>query len=180
MHWEFAIMNWIAEHLHSALLDQVMPVLTGFGDKGAVWILLGLILLCLPRERSKGIQVILALGFSFLLSNLLLKNLVARVRPFDVVPGIELLIQAPHDFSFPSGHTSASFAATMVLMMNHWKGRYYALGLAILIAFSRLYLYVHYPTDVLAGAFVGVGAGYLSVKVYSLLHKKGIGLTKGR
>lgn len=177
---DVAIINWIAEHIRSDLLDHVMPVLTSFGDKGAIWIIFGLVLACLPKERSKGIQILLALVFSFLLSNLLLKNLVGRVRPFDIVSGIELLIQAPHDYSFPSGHTSASFAAATVLMISHWKGRYFALALAILIAFSRLYLYVHYPTDVLAGVLLGVGAGYLAVKVYSSLQKKEIGQTKRR
>lgn len=172
---EFAVMNWIAEHLHSELFDQLMPVLTSFGDHGRIWILLSLLLLLLPKERSKGIQILLALGFSFLITNLLLKNLIGRVRPFDLASGIELLIKTPLDYSFPSGHTSASFAATTVLMIKRWKGRYVALVLAILIAFSRLYLYVHYPTDVLAGIIVGVGAGYFAVKLYSLLSETGIG-----
>jgi undecaprenyl-diphosphatase len=172
--FEFAVMNWILGHLHSEIMDHLMPLLTSFGDRGAVWILLSLVLLLLPKERPKGVQILLALGLSFLLSNLLLKNLIGRTRPFDVVTGIELLIKAPLDYSFPSGHTSASFAAVTVLMMSRWKGRYFALGLAVLIAFSRLYLYVHYPTDVLAGVIVGVGAGYLASKLYCFLRNTDI------
>lgn len=98
-----------------------------------------------------------------ILCNLILKNLVGRIRPFDWNAAVQLLVARPDDPSFPSGHTSASFAAVAVLMLNRWKGRYPALVLAVLIAFSRLYLYVHFPTDVLGGLVLGTFCGVLAV-----------------
>lgn len=163
---ELAILDFIAANLHNPFLDWLMPLITHLGDKGIIWILLGLALLLLPKERGRGVQVLLALLFSVIVCNMILKEAVGRIRPFDVQTGIELLIAAPHDFSFPSGHTSASFAAATVLMLTRWRWRYGALILAILIAVSRLYLYVHYPTDVLGGLVLGVLLGALSVFLY--------------
>jgi undecaprenyl-diphosphatase len=167
--WDLAILDWIADHIHTDLLDQMMPVITSLGDKGIIWILLALILICIPKERTAGLQILLALGFSFLFCNTLLKNLVGRVRPFDIISGIELLIRSPHDYSFPSGHTSAAFAAATVLWLNCHKAKHVLLGLAVLMGFSRLYLYVHYLSDVLAGALVGIASGFLAVKCMQLL-----------
>ncbi len=165
---EFSILDFIAQYFHNGIFDVIMPVITRLCDNGEVWICLALILLCIPKQRRIGLQLILALLFSFLLCNLFLKNVVARPRPFALREGIDLLIAAPRDFSFPSGHSSASFAAAMVLFRNHFRWAVPALLLAILIAFSRLYLYVHYPSDVLAGALLGCLCGYLSTKVFSL------------
>lgn len=107
-----------------------------------------------------------ALILDVILCNGIIKNAVARMRPYDRNPVVELLIQKPDDYSFPSGHTAASFAAMSALYFGGerylWKP---ALVLAVLMAFSRLYLYVHYPTDVLAGAFLGVLCGYLGNRV---------------
>ena len=107
-------------------------------------------------------SVAAALCIDLILCNGILKNLVARVRPFDVNTAVQLLVKAPRDFSFPSGHTAASFTAVMALYLTGEKKLFLpALVLAVLIAFSRLYLYVHYPTDVLGGVFVGLLCGYL-------------------
>ena len=104
-----------------------------------------------------------------IICNLILKNAVARIRPFDVNPAVELLIAKPGDYSFPSGHTAASFAAVTALYLAKEKYWYLALILSIAIAFSRLYLYVHYPTDILGGLVVGIGSGILA---YLILKKK--------
>lgn len=167
--WDLSVLDWIAKHVQSDFMDQFMPLVSKMGDKGIAWILLALILLLIPKERPRGLQILLALGFSAVFCNLLLKNLVGRVRPFDLVSGIELLVSAPLDYSFPSGHTSAAFAAATVMMMNRWHFRYYLLGFAVLMAFSRLYLYVHYLTDILGGVVLGVVAGVLAVKCYDLI-----------
>ena len=105
--------------------------------------------------------VLAALVLDMVLCNGILKPLVGRARPFTANPSIQLLVSKPADYSFPSGHTAAAFAAVSALFFagekKIWKG---ALVLAVLIAFSRLYLYVHYPTDVLAGVLVGSICGY--------------------
>ena len=118
----------------------------------------------LPRTRKLGLVVTAALVLEAIPCNLILKPLVARARPFTVNPAVELLITKPTDFSFPSGHTSASFAVVSALFFRKERLWIPAGILAALIAFSRLYLYVHYPTDVLAGALVGILAGWIAVK----------------
>lgn len=146
-----------------------MTFITRLGDAGAVWILLAVILLIIPKTRKSGAVLAAALCVDVVLCNGILKNLFGRIRPCDVNTSIELLIARPDDFSFPSGHTAASFAAVTALMMageqKLWKA---ALALGALIAFSRMYLYVHYPTDILGGIIVGGIAGvmgYLTVRI---------------
>lgn len=167
---ELGVLDWITQHLHTAFLDHIMPWLSRLTDRGEVWILLGVLLLIFYRkDRGVGVQVLVALALSLLLCNLLLKNAVGRVRPFALKEAVELLIPPPLDPSFPSGHSSASFAAASVLMRSRWEGRWAALVLAALIAFSRLYLYVHFPTDVLAGILVGVLCGVLANRLWRQL-----------
>lgn len=161
---ELGVLDWIAAHCRTAWLDVIMPAITHLGDSGMIWILLGLAILLLDKKnRRTGFQVLLALLLSLIFCNLILKNAVDRIRPFEINTMVQLLIPPPEDASFPSGHTSASFAAATVLMLTRWKGRWPALILAVLIALSRLYLYVHFPTDVLFGAIVGSLCGLLSV-----------------
>lgn len=160
---DFSILNFIAAYFHYAWLDRVMPLVTALGDNGAIWIVLAVVFLVMPRYRKVGIGIILALLLGFIICNLGLKPLAARLRPFEFNEAVHLLIKAPLDYSFPSGHTEASFAAVTVLFLHRLKGRFAALFLAFAIAFSRLYLYVHYPTDVFAGTIIGICMGILSV-----------------
>lgn len=175
--FDLPILDWIAENLWCPFLDAVMPAITHLGDAGAVWILLAAVLLCFPKHRKTGLSMALALLIGLVVCNLTLKPLVARMRPFDYQllhfgKEIPLLISAPTDYSFPSGHTNASFAAATALLLRNRKLGVPAMVLAALIAFSRLYLYVHYPTDVLAsvvlGASVALAATYLVNKGYAL------------
>ena len=156
---ELQILNAI-QTIHHPILDLIMCGITKLGNAGIIWILLTAILLILPKTRKTGMILALALVADVILCNGILKNLVARTRPFDVNTAVQLLITRPHDYSFPSGHTAASFAAVSALYLagekKLWKG---ACVLAVLIAFSRLYLYVHYPTDILGGIVVGILAG---------------------
>lgn len=169
---ELGILDWISVHCHTEFLDTVMPVITWFGDKGLLWIILGLgILIFQKGKRDTGFRVLFALLLGVLICNLLLKNAVDRIRPFMLKDAVQLLVTPPGDPSFPSGHTTAAFAAASVLIRDHWKGRWIVLIAASLVAFSRLYLYVHFPTDVLCGALIGVFCGWLSC----LLWQKAIG-----
>lgn len=127
-----------------------------------IWIVLAAILLLIFRTRKTGVVIMAALCIDLVVCNGILKNLFARIRPCDVNTQIQLLIARPDDFSFPSGHTAASFAAVAALYFSgERKLCKPALALACLIAFSRLYLYVHYPTDILGGIFIGLAAGYM-------------------
>ena len=148
--------------VHNPVLDTLMCAITRLGDAGIFWILLCMVLLILPKTRRSGVILMAALLVDLVICNGILKPLVHRIRPFDVKTGIELLVKRPIDFSFPSGHTAASFASVMALYLAGEKRLWIpALVLAVLIAFSRLYLYVHYPTDVLGGVVIGVMAGAL-------------------
>lgn len=158
---EFKILNLI-QGIRTPVGDTVMCLITKLGDAGIIWIVLAVILLLIPKTRKTGMVMVAALCIDLVLCNGILKPLVGRIRPCDINTQVSLLIARPDDFSFPSGHTAASFAVVAALFLSEerrvWKP---ALALACLIAFSRLYLYVHYPTDILAGIFVGIAAGYV-------------------
>lgn len=166
---DFAVLYWIREHLCCGFLDAVMPVLSDSMNAGIPCILLAAVLLCVPKTRRTGLAIGIALASGFLFGNMVVKSVVARVRPYEVDTLIELLVERLSDFSFPSGHAIACFGTATVLTVRHRKAGVAALVLAALVAFSRLYLFVHYPTDVLAGTVIGVGAGLFGCKLAGLL-----------
>lgn len=158
---ELAVLDWIQENLRCEFLDTLMPAISRLSDHGEIWILLALVLLASKRYRSVGLSVAMALILDLICCNLILKPMIGRLRPFAVNPAAELLISPPLDASFPSGHTAASFAAATALWTaskSPWMGLP-AMALALLTAFSRLYLYVHWPSDVLGGAVLGTILG---------------------
>ncbi len=177
MNIEYAILDFIRNTLSCGFMDWIMPVISFLGNAGWFWILSGVILSVIPKTRKIGITVCISLLLSLIFCNLTIKPLVARIRPYDLKEGIELIISKPTDFSFPSGHTSASFAAAVAMVLYNKKIGISALVLAALIAFSRLYLYVHFPTDVLGGVIIGslcaVGAYFISKLLFKKI-KKGV------
>ena len=169
---EIHILDMI-QNLRTPIGDVVVPLITRLGDAGIIWIILTVLLLIIPKTRKTGVIMMAALLVDVLLCNVFIKNLVARTRPFDVNTAVQLLVAKPRDYSFPSGHTAASFASVTALYLagekKLWK---IALVLAVLIAFSRLYLYVHYPTDVLGGIITGAIAGYIGYKLTFIVQSK--------
>ena len=164
--WELPILYWIREHLTCPFLDGTMPFISALSAHGEIWILLAAVLLCVPKTRRAGATIGLTLLLGFLIGNVGLKNLIGRIRPYDIATDVTLLVERLHDFAFPSGHTLASFGAATALTLYHRRWGAVALVLAAMIGFSRLYLFVHYPTDVLAGALLGIG---LAVAAYGLV-----------
>ena len=161
---DFMILEWIQSHLQGAALDLLMPTITALGNGGWLFILLALVLLLSKRYRRQGCALAVSLLLCLLVGNLFLKPLFARLRPFEVAGLSELLISPPTDYSFPSGHTSASFAAAAAwwrTLPRRWM-QVTAVVLAALMALSRLYVGVHFPSDVLAGVLVGLLCGWLA------------------
>lgn len=144
------------QSIQNPVLTPVFKLFTLIGEAGAVWIAVGILLLAGKSSRKTGIAVLLSLVFCLLMGNAFLKNVVARPRPCWRFPDIEMLIAVPRDYSFPSGHTMSSFAAAASVYIWDKKWGMAALAGAVIIAVSRLYFYVHYPTDILAGALMGV------------------------
>ena len=159
---EFWILHGI-QQLHTPVLDEIMKAVTFLGNHGWFWCSLAFLLLFVKKTRRTGVIMLLAMAMGSIAGLVVLKPLVGRLRPC-------WLIENPRDFSFPSGHTMASFAAALPLF---WEGRREkipfigpaALVLAALIAFSRLYLFVHFPTDVLGGLALGAGSAWAAEKM---------------
>lgn len=153
---DWAVLDWIRAALSCELLDAIMPALTHLGDGGFIWILAALLLIATRKYRRQDIAMLCALGCGVLIGNLALKNLVARSRPCWLRPDVPLLIPLPTDYSFPSGHTLASVIGASCLARADRQFGFASIALAALIALSRLYLFVHFPSDVLASVVLGL------------------------
>ena len=157
--FDLPILDWIQANLQSGFMDQFMPFITKFGDHGTFWMIVAAVLFIFPKTRKTGLGMAIAMIIGLLVCNVTLKPLVGRIRPYDLQAElgitIQLLGERMHDFSFPSGHTIASFEAAVVMLKNSKKLGIPAMILAVLISFSRLYLYVHYPTDVITSVILG-------------------------
>ena len=171
---DIAILQGIQGTFGHPFLDTVFPYLTHLGQVGAIWLLIGFVLIISKKYRFWGFALIGAVAAVGLFNEVILKAIVARPRPFVADPSIQLLISAPTGYSFPSGHAGCAFAAATVIAFmpigRGWKAG--AWVLAVLLAFSRLYLQVHYPTDVLVGAAIGVLYGIIAVKVGKAIQRK--------
>lgn len=169
--FDSVLLDWF-QSIQNDILSGIFEVITTLGEAGIIWILIGLLLLVGRKTRWLGITVLIALLFSLLVGNLTLKPLVARPRPCWRHPEIPLLIANPKDFSFPSGHSMSSFAAASAIWMWNRKAGIVALAGAVIMAATRLYFYVHYPTDVVAGMFIGLALGVLADRIIRQVRKR--------
>lgn len=161
---EITILNWI-QTLRSGWLDSVMVGVSLLGDHGMIWLALIGTLMTFKKTRKIGIVVALSLVMEVVCTSVILKPFVARPRPFEINTAITLLVNRPMDYSFPSGHTGAAFACMGALYFSETKG-WIPVGIfAVLTAISRMYLYVHYPSDVFAGTLLGIMFGWVAYMV---------------
>jgi len=179
--WEGQLLLWFQEAVRRPWLDPIVSWYTTLGNHGMLWIALAILLLAYPKTRRAGKAVALALVFSLLLTNGLLKNLAQRTRPWLIFEELLPLVYEPDPNSFPSGHTSAAFAAVTALLWarpglppevrHRWDVPAF-LTLAVCMGLSRLYVGVHFPIDVLCGALVGTLCGFLGWKLLNFIEKK--------
>lgn len=163
MPFEFAVLDWF-DAVRCPLLDWLSVFLNHAGMHGELWIALALVLLLRPKTRRCGFAVALALILHLLVCDSVLKPLIARPRPCDV-RAVAMLVPRPNGWSFPSGHTASAFAAAAALCFQKSRLGLPAVLLAAFIGLTRLYLYVHFPTDVLAGALFGTLLGFAASKL---------------
>lgn len=151
-------LEYISVNCKNKTFDKIMPIITMMGNLGIVWFVISSLLLLKVEYRIIGIGVILALILTTIIGEGVIKHIVRRKRPFDQKEE-KLLINKPITYSFPSGHTASSFAALAVFIQMNGKLGLILSPIATLIAFSRVYLKVHYPTDVIFGMVLGFTCG---------------------
>jgi undecaprenyl-diphosphatase len=161
-----SVLLYIKDNMHGHIMDRAMVIITTLGNGGIIWIMIAILLMSNKKYRNIGFMALVALILSTVLGEGILKHVIQRIRPSADIPAVNLLISKPLSYSFPSGHTTSSFAVAGVLA-KYFKD--YALeffSLASVIAFSRLYLYVHYPTDVLAGIVLGLICSKVTIYIF--------------
>ena len=160
MGWEFDFL-YALQDIRTPFLDKVMALLSTLGDAGILWIVIAVLLLFFRKYRRGGVQMLVAMLLTFIVGNLILKNMFGRMRPCQIDETINLIVKIPYDSSFPSGHTMNGITSALTLWFIDKRIGIPAMILAVLIAFSRMYNFMHFPTDVLAGAVIGVVSAML-------------------
>lgn len=155
MSWEFDLLYAI-QNMHNPILDKLMVFLSTIGNGGIFWIILACVLMISKKYRIIGIHMAIAMAITYIFGNLVLKNIFARQRPCWIDTDVVLLVKSPKDYSFPSGHSMNGFTGAVSILCHDKKLGIAALILATLIAFSRLYNFVHFPTDVFVGMIIGI------------------------
>lgn len=169
---DFKILDFVHANFVCPFFDFIMPIITAFGEYGLFFIAAAAVMLIFKRTRKTGAMMGLALIFGLLICNLGLKPAVARIRPYDLRPiDFEMLVAKATDYSFPSGHTITAVECATVLMLRDKRFGIPATVLAVLIAFSRVYLYIHYPSDVVTSVFLGIGIGIVAYFIVNAVVK---------
>ncbi len=193
MDWEASFLLYIQEHIRTDFMNPFMTALTHTGDYGIFLIALAVLLLIIPKTRRIGLIAGISIAIEALLTNVFIKNAVARTRPYEAIDGLVNLIEKQKDYSFPSGHSGAAFAvmgailviAILGLPVAEKTGKItrskmstaykivavIAIIYATALAFSRLYVGVHYPTDVLGGILLGIATSFASYFIYHAILK---------
>ena len=169
--FDLSILRFFDKYFNNPILDKIMLFFTLLGEKGIVFIAAAVLLLFFKRFRRTGILILGALLVTFLCCEFGIKLLVERPRPFVTYPEFQLIISPPHGYSFPSSHAATSFAVAAVLCYCHKKLSAVFMLTASLIALSRVYLLVHYPTDIIAGMVLGSLLAMLSIYILNKIFK---------
>ena len=166
------ILLFIQESIRTSVLTKIFVPMTILGNAGIFLIILGIALSAIKKTRRIGVSLLTALLLNFIINDLVIKNIIRRARPFYTISGLEILIKPPKSFSFPSGHTSSFFACATVLISASKKYGGLLLIISFIMGFSRMYVGVHYPSDVFVGMIVGIISGIIAICFYRYLDKK--------
>ena len=167
INFEGSILLFLQNYVRNPVLNALLIPFTVSNNAGIPCILIVAVFIYFKSLRKVGILMGISLLLEFLLNNLIIKNLFARIRPYEVIDGLILLVGKAPDYSFPSGHTGSAFAlAVVIFMVMDRKYGIIALILASLMGFSRLYVGIHYPSDVLGGVILGVVTSVIAVKCF--------------
>ena len=169
---DFLILDFLQSFLRCEPLDVFFSFITHLGDSGLIWIITGILMTVSKKYRRCGIMMLCGMLFGFLTGNLIMKPVIARSRPCWINDAVNTIISVPQDFSFPSGHTLSSVISCTVIGLHYRRFLIIALPITVLIAFSRLYLYVHFPTDVLFGTLYGLIIGIVFYRISERYFKK--------
>lgn len=169
---DFNLLIQVHNATHNNVFDRIIPWISNLGNLGLVWFLISTLLLINKKYRRVGILCIVAIILTAIVGEGILKNLFQRPRPFNEVPTMQLLISKPLSYSFPSGHTASSFAAAYVISKEIKKLTIPILLLASSIAFSRIYMFVHYPSDILGGIILGVICAKFTLQFFYRFYPK--------
>lgn len=160
---DFSILYWIQDNLRNSFMDFVMPLFSNLQDGGLIWISIAVVMLFFKRTRYCGIAVLLAMGIDTLITEYGIKNIVCRVRPCNLVDDVNMLVEKPNSYSFPSNHSASAFAGAVAVMLTIKKKAWTipAFVFSGIISFSRMYVFVHFPSDVFAGILLGSAVAVL-------------------
>lgn len=170
--FDFSILNFIQEHFRCDFLDGVFGFFGAVGNMGLIWIVLSIVMLFFKKTRTVGIIALLSMGLGYLLGDIVIKPIVQRPRPFtfdselNLFRNADLISKKPSGFSFPSGHSAAAWAFATTLLVKKRTLGLIAVVPAVLMVLSRLYLYVHFPTDVLCGALLGAASAFVMMLIF--------------
>ena len=168
---ETKILIWIQENMRAEWLTPIMVAVTHIGF--FIWIVFSLVFLINKNTRKLGIIASTSIVYNLIIVNLILKNFIGRIRPYEVIEKLTILVGEQSDKSFPSGHTSIAFAFVSVTWFLLPKK--YSVPMTVfasLIAFTRMYIGVHYPTDILGGIAAGILCGCLAIFTFNYIENK--------
>lgn len=162
------VLSWMGK-FHNPRRNKIMSFFSKIGDKGLVWFAMCIPLIIYAPWRFLGANIIFGIAISSLLGEIIIKHIVRRVRPCHKLDDDQLIVKRPKYYSFPSGHTTSSFSVFAVVLFRCWPLSIFVLFIAVMIAISRMYLRVHYLTDVIVGILLGFTCGSFSVIVFNTM-----------
>lgn len=179
MDWDAGVLMWIRDNLSCGFLDAVMPVISRICTADIIWFIAVLLMIRDRRTRKAGTVLLLALVISILIVNIILKPAVGRIRPYDALD-VPIIVSPSSEYSFPSGHTTGVTVMASVLLLSGYRKAGYGMSVfVVMVMFSRMYLFMHYPTDIMGGILAGIASvafAFAVLEIYEIGRSEGNGV----